>query len=446
MKQIHRFNLYDMDEPRSSQTIRRIAETSNADYTLIHTAPEGVEWKPFAAERMVRIAGDTSAGITYADYYDRKEDGLHPHPLIDYRRGSLRDGFDFGPLMLFRTRALREAAAEMTGDYRFAGLYDLRLKVSRRYPVIHIPECLYTKTEQAPHPAAETTFDYVNPDNRAAQIEMEQACTDHLKQTGAYLPPRNKRIDFGRETFGAEASVIIPVRNRIRTIADALRSALGQETAFPFNLIVIDNHSDDGTTDEIRRFAGDKRLIHILPEQRGLGIGGCWNTGVHHPGCGKFAVQLDSDDVYSSPHSLQKTVDAFYAQHCGMVVGTYRITDFRMQEIPPGIIAHREWTPENGHNNALRINGFGAPRAFYTPLLRSINFPDVSYGEDYAAALRICREYAIGRIYDVLYLCRRWEDNSDASPTLARMNAYDAYKDLVRTWELDARIKLNKTV
>jgi hypothetical protein len=444
MKKIHHRNLYEKDDPWSSRTIRSIAETSDAEYTLIHTAPEDVEWGLFATERMLRIAGDTSAGMAYADYYEQKEDKLYPHPLTGYRKGSLRDDFDFGPLLLFRTQALKEAAAEMKNDYRFAGLYDLRLKISRKHPPVHINEYLYTRPGPDLRPPAEKQFDYVNPNNRAAQVEMEQACTDHLKQTGAYLPPRDKRIDLARETFETEASVIIPVRNRTRTIADAIRSALEQETDFPFNLIVIDNHSTDGTTDEIRRFAGDKRLVHILPGRDDLGIGGCWNTGVHHPGCGKFAVQLDSDDVYSDPHSLQKIVDTFREQSCAMVVGTYKTTDFRMQTIPPGIVDHKEWTPENGHNNALRINGLGAPRAFYTPLLRSINLPNVSYGEDYAVALRISREYAIGRLYDVVYLCRRWDGNSDARPTLTRMNEYNAYKDQVRTWELEARIKLNK--
>ncbi|MDR1555761.1 MAG: glycosyltransferase family 2 protein [Tannerellaceae bacterium] len=444
MKRIHSFNLYGEKEPWSSHTIRTIAERRDAEYTLLYTAPEAVDLGLFALERMLSIAGDTSAGMVYADYYERQGDKLYPHPLIDYRKGSLRDDFDFGTILLYNTRALAEATEAMTETYRFAGLYDLRLKVSQRHPIVHINEYLYTREEKMAQAAGTQQFDYVNPRNREAQTEMEKACTAHLRQVGAYLPPRHKTMDFGREQFATEASVIIPVRNRIRTIAEAIRSALAQETAFPFNVIVVDNHSTDGTTEEIRSFLPDERLTHILPERQDLGIGGCWNTAVHHPDCGKFAVQLDSDDVYSDPHSLQKIVDAFYAQQCGMVVGTYRLTDFNMQTIPPGIIDHKEWTPENGHNNALRINGLGAPRAFYTPLLRSINLPNTSYGEDYAAGLRISREYAIGRIYDVVYLCRRWEDNSDASQDIAKINAHNAYKDTIRTWELEARIRLNK--
>jgi glycosyltransferase involved in cell wall biosynthesis len=290
----------------------------------------------------------------------------------------------------------------------------------------------------------EKMFDYVDPKNRAIQIEMEKACTDHLKKTGGYLSPDFKRIDFDDVSFEYEASVIIPVRNRIKTIADAIRSALSQETTFKFNLIVVDNYSTDGTSDAIEAFSLDKRLINVIPGNKELGIGGCWNTGVFHPGCGKFAVQLDSDDVYSGTDTLQKIVDAFYLQNCAMVVGTYRLTDFDMNEIPPGVIDHKEWTPENGRNNALRINGLGAPRAFYTPVLREIKVPNTSYGEDYALGLNLSRDYRIGRIYDVLYLCRRWEDNSDASPDIVRLNAHNTYKDSIRTWELQARIQKNK--
>jgi hypothetical protein len=429
---------------RSSLALRRIAEMADTEYTLISTQAAAPEWGMFALERMLSIAKDTAAGMVYADYYEWKDGKRCPHPLIDYRKGSLRDDFDFGSLLLYNSLALKEAVAEMKETYRFAGLYELRLSVSRRHPLVHINEYLYTEAERSSCPSGEKQFAYVDPKNREVQIEMEKACTHHLKQIGAYLPPRFKAIDFKEETFETEASVIIPVRNRIRTIADAIRSVLKQQTSFPFNLIVIDNHSTDGTTEEIRRFSADKRLIHILPEQNDLGIGGCWNLGLHHPACGKFAVLLDSDDIYSDAHSLQKLIDAFYAQACGMVVGTYRMTDFQLQTIPPGIIDHREWTPENGRNNALRINGLGAPRAFYTPLLRKIKLPNTSYGEDYAVGLRLSREYAIGRIYEVLYLCRRWEDNSDASPDLAKLNAYNAYKDNIRTWELEARIQLNK--
>jgi GT2 family glycosyltransferase len=445
MKQIQSVYLYGSNEPLSSLAIRRIAEAAEADYLLIHTAPDAIETGPFALERMLSIAEDTAAGMVYADYYDRKDGCLYPHPLIDYRKGSLRDDFDFGPLLLYHTAALREAAEDMMESYRFAGLYDLRLKVSQRHPIVHINEYLYSREQRMAQAAeGEQQFDYVNPENRAVQVEMEKACTAHLRQIGAYLPPRCKTIDLGSERFDVEASVIIPVRNRVHTIAEAIRSALEQQTSFPFNVIVVDNHSTDGTTEVIRGLGAGSRLRQLTPARQDLGIGGCWNEAIHLPECGRFAVQLDSDDVYSDSHSLQKIVDAFYEQSCAMLVGAYRLTDFHLQTIPPGLIDHKEWTPENGHNNALRINGLGAPRAFYTPLLRSIKLPNTSYGEDYAAGLRICREYAIGRIYDPLYLCRRWEGNSDASPDVAKLNAYNAYKDSLRTWEVEARILLNK--
>jgi hypothetical protein len=441
------FNLHDRTEPFSSQTIRAIAaETEGSPYTLLYITPLTTELGDGALRRMTGIAQDTSAGIVYADYYERRDDKLHPHPLIDYRKGSVRDDFDFGAFLLFNTNVLREAAADMTEDYRFAGLYDLRLKVSQRHPIVHINEFLCICEEKTGQTAGERQFDYVDPRNREVQVEMEKACTDHLKQTGAFLTERRKTVDLTEHPFNREASVIIPVRNRVRTISQAIRSALEQKTSFPFNVIVVDNHSTDGTKDAIKAHThNERRLKHILPKRRDLGIGGCWNLAARHPNCGKFAVQLDSDDVYSDVHSLQKIVDAFYSHSCAMVVGSYRLTGFDLQTIPPGVVDHREWTPENGHNNALRINGLGAPRAFYTPLLRSLSpLPNTSYGEDYAACLRICREYAVGRIYDVLYLCRRWEGNSDALPDITTLNAHNAYKDNLRTWEIEARILMNK--
>jgi hypothetical protein len=428
----------------SSSALREIALRSDTEFTLLYTRPDALFPGLFALERLAAVARDTAAGLAYADYYELKEGKPSPHPVIDYQKGSLRDDFDFGSLLLYNTKALKRAAAEMTEDYRFAGLYDLRLRVSERHPVVHINEYLYTVTERDTRKSGEKQFDYVAPKNRAMQMEMEQACTAHLKRIGGYLSPGFKAIDLSAESFETEASVIVPVRNRLRTIGDAIRSALGQETSFPFNLIIVDNHSTDGTTEAIRRYAGDRRLVHIVPDRGDLNIGGCWNIAVHHPACGKFAVQLDSDDVYSDTRSLQKIVNAFYEQNCGMVIGSYRLTDFGLQTIPPGIIDHREWTPENGRNNALRINGLGAPRAFHTPLLRQINLPDTGYGEDYAAGLRISREYRIGRIYEVLYCCRRWEGNSDAALDIAKLNGFNAYKDKVRTWELEARILLNR--
>ena len=309
---------------------------------------------------------------------------------------------------------------------------------------MHINEYLYSEVEQDTRRSGEKIFDYVDPKNRAGQIEMEQACTEHLKEIGGYLAPDFEKIEFDKGRFEYEASVIIPVRNRIRTIRDAIKSVLMQKTDFKFNLIIIDNHSTDGTTEAIDEFSTDERLIHIVPTRNDLGIGGCWNVGAHHPKCGKFAVQLDSDDVYSDENTLQTIVNAFYEQNCAMVVGTYMMTDFEMQMIPPGIIDHREWTPDNGRNNALRINGLGAPRAFYTPVLREINVPNTSYGEDYALGLMFSRRYQIGRVYNVVYHCRRWDDNSDASLDIVKMNAHNLYKDRIRTWELQARVAKQK--
>lgn len=428
-----------------TQTLRSIARRSETDYSLIYTKTDELWLGMYALERMVALADDTQSGLLYSDYHEKKDGSLIPHPVIDYQKGSLRDDFNFGSLLLYRSTRLREAVASMDTEYTFAGLYDLRLRVSRNAPLTHINEYLYTEVENDLRKSGEKMFDYVDPKNRHVQIEMEAACTDHLKKIGGYLAPHFKRIRLDTPTFDTEASVIIPVRDRIRTIEDAIRSVLRQEAPFTFNLIIIDNHSTDGTTQKIANLAAsDSRIIHIQPERDDLGIGGCWNLGVHHPACGKFAIQLDSDDVYSDEHTIRKIVEAFYDQRCAMVVGTYMMTDFDMRMIPPGIIDHKEWTPENGRNNALRINGLGAPRAFYTPLLRKINLPNTSYGEDYALGLRISREYRIGRVYDVLYLCRRWEDNSDASLDIVKMNQHNTYKDKIRTWELEARINMTK--
>lgn len=430
----------------SSATVVELAEKCEAEYAMLYLSESLINMGLFAEERFLQIADDSRASMVYADYYEESEDALQPHPLIEYQEGSLRDDFAFGPVLLVRVSAWREALLSLKTEYEFAGLYALRLALSRIAPIVHIDEYLYSVKEIDTRASGEKIFDYVNPRNRQVQIEMEKACTEHLKVIGAYLSPVFKEIDWRKDSgsFTVEASVIIPVRNRVRTIRDAIKSVLAQKTNFNFNLIVIDNHSTDGTTEAIGEFASDSRLVHIIPERKDLGIGGCWNTGVHHPSCGKFAVQLDSDDVYSSENTLQKVVDTFYEQQCAMVVGTYRMTNFAMEEIPPGVIDHKEWTLENGRNNALRINGLGAPRAFYTPLLRTINLPNTSYGEDYALGLRISREYRIGRIYDVIYLCRRWEDNSDASLSVEKMNRYNFYKDKLRTIELRARLFQNK--
>ncbi len=433
-----------IDSLRSTATIKKIAAKADTDYTLIYTKSADLRLGMFALDRMLQIIKDSDAGFVYADHYQVIGEEKKNNPLIAYQKGSLRDDFNFGSLILYKTSELKKAVDKMDKEYKFAGIYDLRLKVSQAANLVHINEYLYTEIENDTRKSGEKIFDYVDPKNREVQIEMEEACTDHLKKISGYLAPKFRKVEFNKFDFEYEASVIIPVRNRIRTIGDAIKSVLNQKTNFKFNLIVIDNYSTDGTTEAIDKFASDNRLIHIIPENKELGIGGCWNAGVHHPNCGKFAVQLDSDDVYSDENTLQKIVDAFYEQNCAMVVGTYMLTDFDMKMIPPGIIDHKEWTPENSRNNALRINGLGAPRAFYTPVLREIKVPNTSYGEDYALGLHFSREYQIGRIYDVLYLCRRWDDNSDASLDIVKMNNHNTYKDRIRTWELEARIALNK--
>lgn len=433
--------LIKIEAPNASTTMKAIAKNASAEYTLLYTKDTTLELGYFALERMLQIADDSKAGMVYADHYQIVGDKKTNAPVIDYQFGSLRDDFNFGSLLMFNSKALKEAADRITDEYQFAGLYDLRLKLSQKSELLHINEYLYSEVEQDTRKSGEKIFDYVDPKNRGVQIEMEQACTQHLKDIGGYLKPEFKEIKFDENKFEFEASVIIPVRDRIKTVKDAIESVLMQKTNFKFNLIIVDNHSSDGTTEAIKEYANDERLVHIIPERTDLGIGGCWNMGVHSEKCGKFAVQLDSDDVYSDENTLQTMVDAFYEQNCAMVVGTYMMTNFEMEMIAPGIIDHKEWTPDNGRNNALRINGLGAPRAFYTPILRKINVPNTSYGEDYALGLRFSREYQIGRVYNVVYHCRRWEDNSDASLDIVKMNAHNTYKDRIRTWELQARVK-----
>lgn len=428
-----------IDALNSSDTMLKIAEAAKAPYTLLYTKYNNLVMGYFALDRFVRLAGDSKAGMMYADSYTVIEGKKSNAPVIDYQEGSLRDDFNFGSVLFFNTEVLNKAAAGIDVHYTAAGLYDLRLRLSRIAPIVHINEYLYSDVTVDNRKSGDKIFDYVDPKNRGVQIEMEKACTAHLKAVGGYLEPKFDEIDFNKGNFEYEASVIIPVRNRIRTIRDAIRSVLSQKTDFPFNLIVIDNHSTDGTTEAIDEFKDDPRLVHIVPQRDDLGIGGCWNAGVQHPKCGKFAVQLDSDDVYSDENTLAKMVAAFYEQKCAMVVGTYMLTDIDKNPIPPGVIDHKEWTPENGRNNALRINGLGAPRAFYTPVLREIHVPNTSYGEDYALGLAFSRHFQIGRVYDVVYLCRRWEDNSDAALDIVKMNNNNLYKDRIRTWELQAR-------
>ena len=429
----------------STVSVRKMADHVKTDFVLIYTKSFPLDLGKFALKRMIQVCENTGAGMVYSDYFENKNNQLSPHPVIDCQEGSLRDDFNFGSVMLYSSSAFKNACKSMGRNYRFAGLYDLRLKVSQKHALVHIPEMLYTETETDTRKSGEKQFDYVDPRNRAVQIEMEEACTDHLKKIKGWLEPVFKDISFDAAGFEYEASVIIPVKNRVKTISDAIKSVLSQETKYMFNLIVIDNHSSDGTTDVIRAFTRtDQRVIHIIPERKDLGIGGCWNEGVFHEKCGKFAVQLDSDDLYIDNNVLTRVVEAFYSQKCAMVVGSYKMVNFNLDDLPPGIIDHKEWTPENGRNNALRINGLGAPRAFYTPVLREIRVPNVSYGEDYAVGLAISRHYQIGRIYEPLYLCRRWEGNTDAALDVVRANAHNLYKDRLRTIELLARKKLNK--
>ena len=428
----------------ASSTMKKIAEAATADYILLYTKYNKLVPGYFALERFARLAEDSQAGLLYSDSYTVIDGKKSNAPVIDYQFGALRDDFNFGSVLFFNTVAFKRAAAGIDKSYKAAGLYDLRLRLSRIADIIHVNEYLYTDVTLDNRRSGEKIFDYVDPKNRGVQLEMEEACTAHLREIGGYLEPVFTAIDFNHGDFEYEASVIIPVRNRVRTIRDAIRSVLAQKADFAFNLIIIDNHSTDGTSEAIDEFADDPRLIHIIPERDDLGIGGCWNMGVNHPKCGKFAVQLDSDDVYAGEDTLAKVVSAFYEQNCSMVVGTYMLSDLDLNMLPPGVIDHKEWTPENGRNNALRINGLGAPRAFYTPMLRDIHVPNTSYGEDYALGLAFSRQYQIGRIYDVLYYCRRWEDNSDAALDVVKMNNNNLYKDRIRTWELQARIALNK--
>ncbi|HEX9007412.1 MAG TPA: glycosyltransferase family A protein, partial [Bacteroidota bacterium] len=399
----------------------------------------------FALERMLTVARATCAPLVYADYYDLREEGKTPHPVIECQEGSLRDDFNFGALVLLDAVRFREAVAEAApGGYRYAGWYAVRLALQRKGALVRVPEFLYGRHEPDLRKSGERQFDYVDPKNRAVQVEMEQAATEHLRRVGGYLAPGAAEADLESGSFPVEASVVIPVRNRVRTIREAMMSVLAQSAPFPFNLIVVDNHSTDGTTDIVAALAGaDARVLHLVPGRDDLGIGGCWNEAVQHQACGRFAVQLDSDDLYAGPGTLARIVDVFRAERCAMVVGSYRMTDFQLREIPPGTIDHREWTPDNGRNNALRINGLGAPRAFFTPVLRAVTVPNVSYGEDYAVALAISRRYKVGRIYEPIYLCRRWEGNSDADLDVTRLNAYNFYKDTIRTFELKARQRLN---
>ena len=437
-----------VDNIQSSAAICSIADNVDCEYALLYTKTTPLTIGLYAIRRMLRVAVETDAEMIYSDHYSVENGVTVAHPVIDYQAGSLRDDFDFGSVIVIKAKTLKEYAAANAGkEYRFAGLYDLRLFLSRKGSIFHINEFLYTEEESDTRTSGEKQFDYVNPHNREVQIEMEKAVTEHLKAVGAFIDTAYYETpDFNEQTFDCEASVIIPVRNREKTICDAVDSALSQKTKFKFNVIVVDNHSTDKTTELLAGYAkkeeqgdGKPRLIHIIPDRNDLGIGGCWNVAVNDRHCGRFAVQLDSDDLYSSPNTLQAIVDEFHKQHAAMIIGSYRMCDFDLNTLPPGLIDHAEWTDDNGCNNALRINGLGAPRAFFTPLVRQILFPNTSYGEDYAMALAFCRRYKIGRIFSELYLCRRWGGNSDAALSIEKVNANNLYKDRLRTMELSAR-------
>ena len=444
------YTLHDISL-QSSHFLMHVAEKATADYVLLQLKPVAITLGAGALERMMAVACDTGAAMVYADRYEVKDGVVERHPVIDYQDGSLRDDFDFGSLVLIRTSLLHKyATTDREADYRYAGFYDFRLFLSREGRLFHLNEFLYTEEERDLRASGEKQFDYVNPANREVQIEMEQACTAHLRVVGALVDTSQYQdVNFEEQDFEVEASVIIPVFNRVKTIEDAVNSALSQITSFKYNVIVVDNHSTDGTSDILSGLSlcHSEKLHVIVPERTDLGIGGCWNEAIYSDHCGRFAIQLDSDDLYSSPKTLQTIVDTFYKQKAGMVIGSYRMCDFELNTLPPGLIAHQEWTDENGPNNALRINGLGAPRAFFTPLLRSIGFPNTSYGEDYALGLQFSRHYRIGRIFTELYLCRRWGGNSDAALSVEKINANNLYKDRLRTVELKARqhVQMGKT-
>lgn len=428
-----------------TRTVQYLAKQTSTHFTILMLQDTPLRLGQFALERFLDVATQTVSSLVYADHFDLKSEIRIPHPVLDYQEGSIRDDFDFGPLLFMNTVLMKEAVRETADfEFRFAGLYALRLALSRLGRVTRVREFLYSSAEKDARTSGERQFEYVDPKQRDVQVEMELAASDHLKRIDAFLKPAFTAVDLSAGQFDVETSVIIPVKNRVKTVGDAVESALGQSATFPFNVIVVDNHSSDGTTHVVRQLAArDKRVIHLIPEREDLEIGGCWNEAIHDGHCGRFAVQLDSDDVYKDATTLRRIVETFRSERCAMVVGTYRLTNFRLEEIPPGVIDHKEWTPDNGRNNALRTNGFGAPRAFFTPILRKVKFPNVSYGEDYAVALAISRDHQIGRIYEPIYLCRRWEGNSDADLDIAKLNAFNFYKDKLRTFEILARQRKN---
>ena len=434
--------------PFSGKVIKYICEKVTGDYIIFITDQCSLEIKDSTIEQFLKKATNTGAGLFYSEYFVKSNNEIKRHPLIDYQAGSIRDDFDFGPLLFLKKNVLQIACKELQdeqSDSLFSGLYQLRLAVSRKFSIERISKPLYIVERSEAENSDEKLFSYVDPGNRDLQIEMEIAVTHHLKKIGAYLESDFKEVDYKEDNFTIEASIIIPVKNRAKTIKDAIKSALAQKTDFNYNLIVVDNHSTDGTTEILNSLAIKcDNVIHQIPQSKALGIGGCWNEAIEHQECGRFSVQLDSDDIYFDENTLQIIIDKFYKEKCAMVIGSYILTDFNLNEIPPGTIDHKEWTPGNGPNNALRVNGLGAPRAFYTPVVRKIKFLNVSYGEDYAVGLAVCREYKIGRIYEPVYICRRWEGNTDASLTIEQENKNNSYKDLIRSEEIKTRQELNR--
>lgn len=436
---------FTVKSPESTDTLVKILKHTDTPYILWFKKASAMKLAEKSLQTMVETAERTNAAIVFANHYDVKNGVREEHPLIDYTEGSVTDDFDFGSLLLISVKSLEEyLKAHTASRYQYAGFYDFRLFAGKKHPIVRIDEYLYDEIETDLRLSGQKQFDYVDPRNRRRQIEMERAFTEYLKEINAFIPPYEaKRVDFTKEAFECEASVIIPVRNRVKTVKDAVESALSQKTKFPFNVIVVDNHSTDGTTDVLKQLSSNKQLVHIIPKRTDLGIGGCWELAVKNKKCGRFAVQLDSDDLYADENTLQTIVNKFYRTHAAMVIGSYRMVDFKLNTLPPGIIDHKEWTSENGRNNALRINGLGAPRAFYTPILRKTGVPNTSYGEDYALGLVFSREYYIARIFDVVYLCRRWEGNSDAALSQVKTNKNNAYKNSLRAEEINKRRKLN---
>lgn len=444
------FTLIQTDYPFSSKTTKQIIENISSQYLLFIHGSRLVELTEEVITNFILAAEKTNAGVVYSDYNEKQNYNLIPHPLIDYQQGSVKDDFDFGFCYLVSSELAKNLLPNLMSlknNFLYSGWYDLRLAISRNSKIVRIPKSLYSLKVDEKALTSEKMFEYVDPKNREVQIEMEKVFTNHLKEIGAYIHPSTKKSVSFEYKFNCYTSVIIPVKNRVNTIGDAIKSALRQKTKFTFNIIVVDNHSDDGTTKMIKKISSEnERIVHLKPQRNDLEIGGCWNEAIFHPECGKFTVQLDSDDMYSDENTLQKIVDKFYKEKCAMVIGSYKLTDFDLNEIPPGLIDHQEWTDENGHNNALRINGLGAPRAFYTPIIREVKFPNVSYGEDYAVGLATSRQYKVGRIYEPIYFCRRWEGNSDSSLSTEKENANNFYKDSIRTKEIQLRQGINRDI